>query len=163
MTSSRWPHAPRGRRAEAYAADVTAAADPRALLGRWRFERVVDDRRARDVVHVRGTTTLTEEGVGVRWAEEGVLRRGDLELPVSRVLHLVPGEAGWEVTFEDGREFHPWAPGDEVVHLCGADTYRGRVQVEPGEGDGEASAWSVVWQVAGPAKDYEMVTRLRRE
>lgn len=130
--------------------------DPHALLGTWRFERVVDDRRAAEVLHVSGSTTLVAEGASVRWAEEGVMRRGDLELPVSRVLHLVPAADGWAVTFEDGRDFHPWAPGEEVVHLCGADAYRGRIEVT------ERDGWTVTWWVTGPTKDYEMVTRLRR-
>lgn len=134
--------------------------DPRDLLGDWVFERVVDDRLAGELLDVRGTTTLSAtDGGAVRWAEEGVLRRGSLELPVSRVLHLVPGSEGWRVTFEDGRDFHPWEPGKEVVHLCGADTYRGLVEVAPGE---RPDSWSVVWRVIGPSKDYTMTTQLSR-
>lgn len=137
---------------------MTSDADPRQLLGTWAFERVVDDRRAGEAVHVTGSTLLSEDGHGIRWSEEGVMRRGGLELPVSRVLRLVPGDEGWVVTFEDGRDFHPWQPGGEVVHLCGADTYRGTVELGL-DADG---AWSVTWRVSGPTKDYEMVTRLRR-
>lgn len=139
---------------------MTPGVDPRDLLGDWSFERVVDDHLAGELLHVTGTTTLSAaDGGAVRWAEEGVLRRGSLELPVSRVLHLAPGSEGWRVTFEDGRDFHPWEPGEEVVHLCGADTYRGLVELEPG---GQAEAWRVTWRVSGPSKDYTMVTRLGR-
>lgn len=137
--------------------------DPRVLLGTWSFARRVEDRLARDVVEVGGTTTLTQQGASIRWAEEGVMRRGDLELPVSRVLHLVPEADGWRVTFEDGRDFHPWQPGGEVVHLCGADTYRGVVEVAATRPGATTDAWTVTWQVAGPTKDYEMVTRLIRD
>lgn len=141
---------------------MSTAVDPRVLLGTWSFTRTVEDRLARGVVEVAGTTTLTEEGASIRWAEEGLMRRGDLELPVSRVLHLVPEADSWRVIFEDGRDFHPWQPGGEVVHLCGADTYRGVVEVAPTGAGESADEWSVIWRVAGPAKDYVMVTRLRR-
>lgn len=145
--------------------------DPRTLLGRWAFERVITDRLADEVIEVSGTLTLSQEdgradgqepGARVRWAEAGVMRRGGAEIEVFRTLFVVEREGRWMVTFDDGRDFHPWSPGAEVVHLCGADTYAGLVEptglVEPIGGAGRP--WQVTWRVSGPRKDYVMVTRL---
>lgn len=140
------------------------ARDPRTVLGEWVFERVVSDRLADEVIEVGGNVTFTEErpvdSAGrIRWAEQGVMRRRGAEIPVTRTLFLVERAGEWHVTFEDGRDFHPWSPGAEVVHLCGADTYAGLVEPDPRH----EGRWQVTWQVSGPRKDYTMVTRLRRE
>ncbi|QCX28140.1 DUF6314 family protein [Nocardioides jishulii] len=142
---------------------VDALRDPRTLLGPWVFERVITDRLADEVIEVSGTLTLSEEQGGrVRWAEAGVMRRGSAQLEVFRTLFVVEREDGWLVTFDDGRDFHPWSPGAEVVHLCGEDTYAGLVEAtglgEPAGGAGRR--WQVTWRVSGPRKDYLMVTRL---
>ncbi|MFI5427485.1 DUF6314 family protein [Aeromicrobium sp. UC242_57] len=92
----------------------------------------------------------------VRWAEQGRLRRGDLDVPVSRTLFVELRDAGWFVTFDDGRDFHPWEPGAEVVHPCAADTYVGRIELV------DADSWTVEWNVTGPTKDYTMTSRLTR-
>lgn len=60
------------------------------------------------------------------------------------------------MTFEDGRDFHPWTPGAQVVHPCAADLYTGRVDVEPPD------RWRVVWECRGPAKNYRMESVLTR-
>ncbi|MET0928204.1 MAG: DUF6314 family protein [Aeromicrobium sp.] len=131
--------------------------EPTALLGEWLMDRTIDDRFAREAPTVEGTSELVLDVDGrVRWSERGTLRRGDLEIPVSRVLFVEHREDGWWVTFDDGRDFHPWAPGDEVVHPCAADTYVGRIEVQ------DADRWTVRWQVSGPAKDYTMATTLTR-
>ena len=50
-----------------------AATDPRALLGEWEFDRVVDDHLADERIGVVGTAEFTLEDDGaVRWAEQGV-------------------------------------------------------------------------------------------
>ncbi|MFC6696775.1 DUF6314 family protein [Nocardioides daphniae] len=128
--------------------------DPRSLVGRWAFERVVTDRLADEVIDVDGTVELSVEDDGrVRWAEQGTMHRRGADIEVSRVLYVVEREGGWMVIFDDGRDFHPWSPGAQVVHLCGADTYAGLVELGP-------TTWRVTWQVGGPHKDYVMVTRL---
>ncbi|MET0449396.1 MAG: DUF6314 family protein [Aeromicrobium sp.] len=131
--------------------------EPTSLLGTWSMDRTIDDRLAGEASTVEGTSELVLEDDGrVRWTERGTLRRGDLEIPVSRVLLVEQRESGWWVTFDDGRDFHPWAPGDEVVHPCVADTYVGRIEVQ------DADRWTVLWQVSGPAKDYTMSSTLTR-
>lgn len=131
--------------------------DPLALLGTWHLDRVIVDRAADERSTVVGSTTLAEEGDGrVRWTEAGTLSRRGLELEVSRTLWVVPRDGGWFVTFEDGREFHPWAPGVPVEHVCSPDLYVGTVDRT------SADRWTVEWQVSGPHKDYTMTSVLTR-
>ncbi|MCP2266730.1 DUF6314 family protein [Promicromonospora thailandica] len=156
---------------------------PLRLLGTWDFRREVthaDGSRytATGQAHLR----RLDDG-RVRWDEHGTLRWEAGSTPVSRTLYLVPAPASappapepdWRVTFEDGRDFHPWTPG-AVEHLCGRDLYRGDLDVPagPAASAGPASAvvvrpasavvvrppsWELDWHVTGPEKDYEMRTR----
>ena len=135
---------------------------PLDLLGRWRLERSIEDRRGDETLGVTGTTLLeaTEDGA-VRWHEEGVLRRpGAAPAEVSRTLLVVPptpgGDDAWWVRFADGRPFHPWHPGADLEHPCGTDVYRGRVDLDL------PARWRVRWTVTGPAKDYTMRTTCSR-
>lgn len=131
--------------------------DPLTLLGAWAFDRTIDDRHGTDSCRVRGTTVLARDDDGrVRWSETGTLFRDDMELPVTRTLFVEPRPEGWFVTFEDGRDFHPWTPGAQVVHPCAADTYVGDIELI------DADHWTIVWHVTGPAKDYTMSSTLTR-
>lgn len=131
--------------------------DPLSLLGSWALDRTIDDRHGAETSTVRGDTRLTHEADGrVRWSESGTLNRGELAIPVTRTLFVEKRGDGWFVTFDDGRDFHPWAPGTEVVHPCAADTYVGHVDLV------DLDTWTVQWQVTGPAKDYTMSSRLTR-
>lgn len=128
--------------------------DPRLLLGRWRLDRVIEDAYAGQRSTVAGVLELVEEGPGsIRWEEQGRWHRGGDILEVRRRLNLELRESAWWVLFEDGRPFHAWTPGTQVVHPCGADTYRGLVS-------GGADQWTVRWDVEGPAKDYSMTSVL---
>lgn len=133
-------------------------ADPATLVGDWRLSRVVDDRLAGLRSTVAGRLSIEAHAPGrLRWTERGVWHLDGRDHEVRRTLWLVRDESGdagaWWVRFEDGREFHPWAPGGLVVHPCGADTYRGVVSGTP-------DRWTVEWDVSGPAKDYRMTTDL---
>ena len=135
-----------------------ALADPTDLLGRWRLEREIDDRAAGGRHRVDGVLTLDLVEPGrVRWTEAGRWHHPTGDVDVRRELWLVrPDDAAcWWVRFEDGRDFHPWSPGEEVVHPCAPDTYRGLVTGSP-------ESWHVRWEVSGPRKDYTMTTRLTR-
>ncbi len=128
-------------------ADVT----PSELLGAWSFERTVCDRRSRADYRARGTAVFSLQSDGrIRWSEEGVLSWDAGSNPFTRTLFLVPAPSGWMVTFEDGRDFHPWTDGD-VIHLCGRDTYRGGIGCR-------GVGWGLTWTVSGPQKDYTMTT-----
>lgn len=136
---------------------MTAATGPLDLVGTWRLSRIVDDRVAGERLTVTGRTVLSAEDADrVRWREEGTLLRRGSSVEVSRTLFVVRRAAeAWWVVFEDGRDFHPWAPGEPVVHPCGADSYRGLVDTA-----GLPERWAVTWEVRGPGKDYTMVSEL---
>lgn len=128
--------------------------DPQRLLGRWRLARTIEDAYAGQRSTVTGLVELVAERPGeIHWEERGRWDRPGGVVEVRRGLRLRREAAGWWVLFEDGRPFHPWTPGAEVVHPCGADTYRGLVTGDP-------SRWSVRWDVTGPAKDYSMTSVL---
>ena len=130
--------------------------EPTDLLGTWRLERVIDDRQLGETSRVDGSLALAETGPGeVSWEERASWHRPDGDVAVRRGLRIVRTDDGWWVRFGDGRDFHPWTPGEEVVHDCAPDTYRGRVS-------GTTRAWTIVWDVTGPGKDYTMTTVLSR-
>lgn len=134
-----------------------AVLEPTALLGVWTMSRTIDDRHGTEQSTVDGTSEFVLEPDGrIRWSERGTLHRMSGDIPVSRVLYVQHRDDGWWVTFQDGSDFHPWQPGDEFVHACAPDTYTGRVDFAGRD------AWTVRWQVSGPAKDYTMVTVLTR-
>ena len=136
--------------------DDTHLADPRTLLGAWRLERRIEDHVLGEDSRLHGTLTLVDAGEGrVRWEERAAWERPDGPVAVRRDLWLVERAGEWEVLFEDERPFHPWVPGERVVHDCAPDVYRGTVS-------GTAEGWSVVWDVEGPSKDYTMTTWLTR-
>lgn len=127
--------------------------DPHALVGRWRLERVVDDRRTGEQHAVDGVLELADAGAELRWEEQMVWHRPEGDVDVRRGLRLAMTADGWWVRFEDGRDFHPWRPGEEVVHPCTPDTYAGSVT-------GDLRRWSITWHARGPAKDYTMTSVL---
>ena len=61
------------------------------------------------------------------------------------------------MTFADGRPFHRWVLGAQIIHPCAADTYRGVIE-RPSADD-----LIITWQVDGPAKDHLIVSTLRRQ
>lgn len=129
--------------------------DPVSLAGEWRLARVVDDRLAGQRSRVDGRLSIEADAPGrLRWEEHGTWRLAGRDHDVRRTLGLVLDDAGaWWMRFDDDRPFHPWTPGELVVHPCGADTYRGVVSGTP-------ERWTVEWDVSGPAKDYRMTTEL---
>ncbi|WP_460705484.1 DUF6314 family protein [Myceligenerans halotolerans] len=169
--------------------------DPSRLLGAWEFRREVRDHLDGTEYVASGRATFAPEADGrIRWAEEGTLRGADRSTPVSRTLFLVRGRSGvvpgndepgnddaagapashWRVTFEDGRDFHPWT-ARPVEHVCGRDLYEGTMRFFADHAvpstlspEAEGTAWSaknrmvVRWDVRGPAKDYAMVTHYTR-
>ena len=131
--------------------------DPLDLLGTWDLSRIIIDRKANDKSGVIGVTELAVLSDGrIQWTESGTLTRHGTDVPVSRVLYLEQRAGGWYVTFDDGRDFHPWQPGSPVEHDCSPDLYVGMVERL------DADRWSVEWQVTGPSKDYTMTSVLTR-
>jgi len=139
---------------------------PSQLLGSWSFTRTISDHRSGSDYRAVGTATFAAEPDGrIRWFEEGRLVWQAGSSTFTRTLFLAPpaeDSVDWSVTFEDGRFFHPWS-ADDVVHLCGRDTYRGDVDSQAIPGTGAAAdcqaGWTLTWRVTGPAKEYTMRTR----
>lgn len=131
--------------------------DPQTLLGTWRLDRVIDDRRNGVRGTARGILALEPEPHGdrIRWFEECRLEWRDYGGTATRTYYLRRGPDGWQLTFDDGRLFHDWRPGETVRHGCGADDYTGSVEPAP-----DGAGMIIVWQVAGPRKDYTSTTRL---
>lgn len=131
--------------------------DPLELIGAWDLSRVILDRQLDEQSSVVGQTALSRTDDGrIRWSESGTLSRHGAELPVSRTLYIEQRADTWFVTFEDGRDFHPWEPGHAVEHACSPDLYVGTVARL------DADRWTVEWQVTGPSKDYTMTSILTR-
>ena len=132
-------------------------AAPTAVVGRWVLTRTIADRRADRTLRVDGTLTIARIADDeLRWDERGVLRTGTVASEVSRTYLLIREDGGgWQMRFEDGREFHPWRTDGAVEHGCGRDTYVGTYDLA-----GLPARWSVRWDVTGPAKDYRMDTDL---
>ena len=134
---------------------MTVVADPDDLLGRWGLRRRVVDR----VVGVHGVMVgelvVSAEAGGLRWDERGTLRWGGVARAATRTYLLREGADGWEVTFADGRPFHPWRPGEVVTHPCRADVYTGLVVLGP-------ATIRTLWDVTGPTKHHRLVTRFVR-
>jgi len=134
-----------------------SAHDPRSLIGEWKFDRVVRDHLAGEVLAVAGRITFEVQDDGdIRWSESGTMTRAGVQIPVTRVLFLRQDTEGWRVTFDDGRDFHPWQPGAAVEHVCSPDLYRGTIERLSDD------RWSVRWEVRGPRKDYTMSSILTR-
>jgi hypothetical protein len=136
--------------------ETTGLDDPTALLGTWSLTRVIEDHVLDEVSDLDGSLELTLLGPDlVQWEEQATWHRPTGDVAVRRRLRLESTDYAWWVRFEDGRDFHPWQPGQQVVHDCAPDTYRGTVT-------GTTQAWTVVWEATGPRKDYRMTTTLTR-
>ncbi|MGH8861693.1 MAG: DUF6314 family protein, partial [Jatrophihabitantaceae bacterium] len=131
---------------------------PTDLLGVWQLERRLSDRRSGGFGRVTGWLELTLVGAVVHWLELGELTWDGATHQVTRELHIVgEGGTGWTVRFTDGREFHPWRPGELVEHPCRDDLYRGLIDVAT-----DRKYLRVLWDVRGPSKDQRIVTRCVR-
>jgi hypothetical protein len=150
---------------------MTSTAD--FLRGGWRAERVITDFRSGTVGSFSGTAVFarrcgpadgapsgaTVPGLLV-YHEDGELAFGGHRGPASRSLLLVPAADGSAaVLFADGRPFFTLdlqAGLCTADHPCGRDSYQVRVHVLGPD------AYTEMWRVTGPGKDYEMTTTLTR-
>jgi Family of unknown function (DUF6314) len=126
------------------------------LAGSWAVERAVNGVPGAFV----GIADFVELCDGtMRWHESGRLRLDQFDGRACRTLIIVATDDGHEVRFDDGRAFHPLdlsTGHTEVVHLCGADRYHGIYSCgEPGE-------LHVCWNVIGPGRDDEIISRYLR-
>lgn len=132
-----------------------------ALIGLWRLDRRVLDAITDSTAIFTGEARLIPEEEDLRYEEEGVLNLGGLATRSSRVfLWRFPASGLVEVQFENGQKFHEFDPSDPrpaAVHEAEPERYEVAYRF-----DFENGAWSSVWRVEGPRKNYRMENRLQR-
>ena len=132
------------------------------LRGNWSVERQIRDRRTGQDGSFLGTARFlaTADGRGLDYTEDGDLRFGGHHGPAQRRL-IYNGRADGtaDVRFADGREFYrlDLRQGNwQAEHPCRADSYHVTItRLSP-------DSFTETWQVAGPGKDYELMTTYRR-
>lgn len=131
---------------------------PTDLAGAWRYDREIEDRLAGETSRIEGEAQFATDVDGrIAWRETGEWARPHGPVRVHRNLWLEDRAGEWWVTFEDGRDFHPWTSAEPVEHPCGRDVYTGRVTPGP-----DQDHWSLEWVASGPEKDYTMRTAYTR-
>ena len=123
------------------------------FAGVWDLRRQIDDRLGMQTGTFDGTATLSNNaGGGLTYDEKGTMRLGDAPaMTAERRYHWAFGPDHIDVTFADGAPFHRFTPAGHVAgtdHPCGADFYTVRYDFTAWP------AWSAVWTVTGPRKDY---------
>lgn len=129
---------------------------PDELVGEWTIERQVSDLRAELVGRFSGTLRVSADDDGYCWDESGTLYWGGYTGSAERHLLLRRHEGDWWMCFGDGRLFHPWQGGGEVVHPCVADVYRGLIEPT------DRNRFTITWDVTGPAKRQLIVSAMTR-
>jgi hypothetical protein len=132
------------------------------LRGDWSVERRIRDRRAGQDGSFRGTARFraSADGCGLDYTEDGDLRYGSHHGTARRrLIYSGRADGAADVRFADGREFYrlDLREGDwQAEHPCRADKYHVTItRLSP-------DSFTETWQVAGPDKDYELMTTYRR-
>ena len=136
-------------------------ADLRAfLLGPWRLDRRIFDRRMGVTGAFSGTVRFDADGAGLRATETGRMTYGGSETDADRVLlYRFKASSRARVLYPDGQFFHDLdlaAGRARVRHLCGQDDYVGGFWV-PRDG-----IMIVRWRVRGPRKDLVLLGHMER-
>ncbi|MGJ8622196.1 MAG: DUF6314 family protein [Yoonia sp.] len=129
--------------------------------GEWSIKRQIVDHLAGQDGTLVGQAVLTQTDPDqLDYAEAGTLTlaTGAQMTAVRRYLWTF-GRDCVAVCFDDGRPFHSFVPDGHAAgtdHPCGADFYQVRYDFT------RWPAWSAVWTVTGPRKDYVMTTHYAR-
>jgi hypothetical protein len=132
------------------------------LRGDWSVERQIHDWRTGQDGSFRGTARfrVTADGCGLDYTEDGDLCFGSHHGPAQRrLIYSGRPDGAADVRFADGREFYrlDLRQGNwQAEHPCRADNYH--VTITRLSND----SFTETWQVAGPDKDYELMTTYRR-
>jgi hypothetical protein len=145
-----------------------------ALVGKWSFERSINDRISGAIQRVHGEIgySLQEPHFkSLRYREDGFLELPGTRLEVFREYDYLCKNGALEIYFVENGErtylflslrFEKQEEGFWVAssdHLCVKDLYKGSFKMSF---DGTAaSEVSMTYRVKGPNKDYESVTFLR--
>lgn len=132
----------------------------RDFAGSWDLDRQIDDRRAGTWATFAGQAEFLAQDGGLRYHETGVLHLpGVAPIKAERIYHWHGDGADVAVTFEDGRPFHTVSlsdPAPQARHWCDPDIY------DVAYGFEDWPVWTSQWRVAGPRKDYVMISTYRR-
>ena len=137
-------------------------ADLRAYLdGTWEIDRTLHDRLRGERGSFEGQATFSPGDDDVLdYREEGRLALGGFEtLAHQSYVYAFTKPQRAEVSFADGRPFHPLDLGDGLWtagHRCGADVYRGRFRALGPD------RWWARWIVTGPRKDQALESLFTR-
>ena len=125
--------------------------------GEWRINRQIEDFVASETSSFTGRAEFTPDGDRYAYFERGTLQTAGRLLLAERRYVWQREDEEISVLFEDGRPFHRFSlEGDaEASHFCDPDTYD--VNYSFAE-----NAWSAVWRVKGPRKDYRMESSYQR-
>ncbi|MEM8655857.1 MAG: DUF6314 family protein [Pseudomonadota bacterium] len=124
------------------------------FIGQWAIARTILPKSGA-AARFDGRARWTATASGADYAETGTLRMdGTAPMQAERAYRWT---TNLSVFFDDGRFFHEVpAAGGRTQHFCDPDTYTGTY---------DFAAWpafSVMWQVRGPRKDYEMSSLFTR-
>lgn len=138
------------------------------LTGDWAVVREIADHRSGVAGSFRGRASFRPrsesaaadadglDGRVLELTEDGELRFGAHHGPASRnLLYYGCSDGSAEVRFADGREFYHLdlrTGGCHAVHPCRADRYAVTVTWLT------ADSFTEVWQVNGPAKNYDLTS-----
>jgi hypothetical protein len=131
------------------------------LLGRWRIDRSLLDRRHSIAGQLLGEAVFTRNGRSLRYHEHGTVTFGAHHGSAEQTYHFEFSDDDGRacVYFDDGRAFHELdlPQGCALVsHVCNPDLYEGRFIAL------DARRWQSVWEVVGPRKDQSIVTLYTR-
>lgn len=125
------------------------------FAGVWRLDRQITHQNGPPATFAGKAEWRPAPG-GMQYFEHGVLSIA--EHPAIQAERRYFWHDDLRVDFADGRFFHHVPPkGGEAQHWCDPDMYDVRY---------DFSAWprfEVIWQVAGPAKNYTMISRYARQ
>jgi hypothetical protein len=137
------------------------------LAGHWDVVREIADHRSGSAGSFRGRASFRSrpesaaepdglDGRALELAETGELRFGARHGPAGRsLLYYGCSDGSADVRFADGREFYRLdlrTGSCHAVHQCRADRYAVTVTWL------SADSFTEVWQVTGPAKDYDLTS-----
>ncbi len=124
------------------------------LIGDWRIEREIEDRRPNRPQSFAGRASFTGEGEDVLlYREDGTLHIGDTAIHASQSHRWHFVEAHADVSFADGRPFHQVKLDGhhaDALHDCPPDLYRVSYHFQTQD------CWRQQWHVTGPRKDYTL-------
>jgi len=132
------------------------------LSGGWSMDRLVIDHARTTIGRLRGKAIFRPSGPDLLYEEAGTLILGGHRGQARQTYRydFSEGEGRALVRFGDGRPFHhlDLSTGqDRPRHACPPDLYEG-IFLALGP-----CAWRTEWKVAGPRKDYGLVTTYTRQ